>query len=299
MIPGQIHKSFPKVSKNSCGYRIDRVFSKNDLHKIIAGSEGTLGIIISAKIRTYKKSRNILLHIIFYKTLLDAVKDVPKINELKPSAVEIVDSNIVRHIKIKIPLQTGCLLFVEFDDNIKQNKKHIHDIISGRIIRTESNTNKITELWNFRNSALAYSLRSISKNETMPTLIEDAVVPVRRLALLIKILEMISKKYDIRTIVYGHAGSGNLHIRPILKRKDKQLIRKIALEFFTGVIEIGGSITGEHGDGLARSEFVKLQYGVKVNSVFKNIKNHFDPKNILNPGKIISSQSTVIKNLKF
>lgn len=299
MIPSEMYKSFPKVSKNSCGYRIDRIFSKNDLHKIIAGSEGTLGIIISAKIRTYEKPRNILLYVIFYKTLSDAVKDVPRINELNPSAVELVDSNIVKHIKIKIPLQTGCLLFVEFDDNIKQNKKYIHNIISGRIIRTELNTNKITELWNFRNSALAYSLRSISKNETMPTLIEDAVVPVRRLALLIKILEIISKKYDVRMIVYGHAGSGNLHIRPILKRKDKQFIRKIALEFFTGVIEIGGSITGEHGDGLARSEFVKLQYGVKVNSVFKNIKNHFDPKNILNPGKVITNQSTVTKNLKF
>ena len=70
------------------------------------------------------------------------------------------------------------------------------------------------------------------------------------------------------------------------------------LEFFTGVIEIGGSITGEHGDGLARSEFIKLQYGEKINSIFKNIKNHFDPTNILNPGKIISNQSTVIKNLK-
>ena len=299
MIPSEMHKSFPKVSKNSCGYRIDRIFSKNDLHKIIAGSEGTLGIIISAKIRTYEKPRNTLLYVIFYKTLSDAVKDVPRINELNPSAVEIVDSNIVKHIKIKIPLQTGCLLFVEFDDNIKQNKKYIHNIISGRIIRTELNTNKITELWNFRNSALAYSLRSISKNETMPTLIEDAVVPVRRLALLIKILEIISKKYDVRMIVYGHVGSGNLHIRPILKKKDMQIIRKIALEFFTEVIEIGGSISGEHGDGLARSEFVKIQYDVKVNSVFKNIKKHFDPKNILNPGKIISNQSTVTKNLKF
>ena len=299
MIPDYIHKTYPKVSKNSCGYRIDRIFAKNDLHKIIAGSEGTLGIIVSAKIRTYQKPRKILLYVILYKTLLDAVKDVSSINELKPSAVEIIDNNIVKHIRIKTPSQSACLLFVEFDDNIKQNKKHIHDVILGKIIRIESNADKIAELWSFRNSALAYSLRSISKNETMPTLIEDATVPVRRLGLLVKILEIISKKYDIRMIVYGHAGNGNLHIRPILKKKDKQLIRKIALEFFTGVIEIGGSITGEHGDGLARSEFVELQYGKKINSIFKDIKNHFDPTNILNPGKIISNQSTVTKNLKF
>ena len=298
IIPFKIAESFPKVSKNSCGYRIDKVHSEKDTHKIIAGSEGTLGIVTSAKLRTYAYSKKILLLVIQYKTLLEAVKDVPRITALKPSAVELVDDNIVKHIKIKIPFQTGCLLFVEFDDKIESNKKHIQNAALGKIIKTESNTNKIKELWSFRNSALAFSLKSITKNETMPTIIEDAVVPVRRLPLLLKILDIISKRYDLKMIVYGHAGNGNLHIRPILKRKDKHLIRKIASEFFSSVIEIGGSITGEHGDGLARSEFVKLQYSNEVYSVFKKIKKQFDPKNILNPGKIISNQSTVTKNLK-
>jgi len=74
---------------------------------------------------------------------------------------------------------------------------------------------------------------------------------------------------------------------------------KIASEFFSEVIAIGGSITGEHGDGLARSEFVRLQYGNEVYSIFKKIKKEFDPNNILNPGKIISNQSTITRNLKF
>jgi FAD/FMN-containing dehydrogenase len=299
IIPPKISESFPKVSKNSCGYRIDKIHSKKDTHKIIAGSEGTLGIVTSAKIRTHVQPKKILLFIIHYKTLLEAVKDVPRITSLKPSAVELVDSNIVKHIKIKIPSNTGCLLFVEFDDKIEYNKKYIQKIISGKIIRTESNTNKIKELWSFRNSALAFSLKSITKNETMPTIIEDAVVPVKRLPLLLKILDIITKKYDLKMIIYGHAGNGNLHIRPILKRKDKHLIKNIASEFFSSVVEIGGSITGEHGDGLARSEFVKLQYNNEVYTIFKKIKKQFDPQNILNPGKIISNQSTVTKNLKF
>jgi glycolate oxidase len=132
----------------------------------------------------------------------------------------------------------------------------------------------------------------------MPTIIEDAVVPVRRLPVLLKILEIIAKKYNLKMIVYGHAGNGNLHIRPILKRKNKHIIKKIASEFFQGVIEIGGSISGEHGDGLARSEFVRLQYGNEVYSIFEKIKKQFDPKNILNPGKIISNQSTLTRDLK-
>lgn len=298
-ISSDISKSYPNVSKNSCGYRIDKIHSKKDIHKIIAGSEGTLGIITSAKLRTYKLPKKIFLVIIHYKSVLEAVKDVSKIISLKPSAVELVDSNIIKHIKIKIPLKTGCLLFVEFDDMIEHSKNIIHNITSGRIIKTESDTNKIKKLWGFRNSALAFSLRSITKEETMPTVIEDAVVPVRRLPLLLKILDIISKKYCLRMIIYGHAGNGNLHIRPILKRKDRHLIKDIALEFFLNIVEIGGSITGEHGDGLARSEFVKLQYNKDVYSIFKKIKKEFDPKNILNPGKIISNQSTVTKNLKF
>jgi glycolate oxidase len=298
IIHNKTGNSFPKVSKNSCGYRIDKVLSKKDSHKIIAGSEGTLGIIISAKIITYACPKNIFLYIIYHKTLIEAARDVLKINELKPSAVELVDSNIAKHIKIKMPSHIGCLLFVEFDDCIEQSKKRIQEITSGTIIKTESDTDKIKKLWSFRNSALSYSLRSITKNETMPTLIEDAVVPVRRLPLLLKMLDIISKKYGLKMIIYGHAGNGNLHIRPILKQKDMRLIKKIALEFFSNIIGIGGSITGEHGDGLARSEFVKMQYGDEVYTIFKNIKKQFDPKNILNPGKIISNQSTVTRNLK-
>ena len=286
---------FPKVSKNSCGYRIDKVLSEKDLHKLIAGSEGTLGIITSAKLVTYTSPKNTLLHVIHYKTLSDAARDVPKILELKPSAVEIIDCNITKHIKMKMS-STGCLLFVELDD-IKY-REQIYKITSGKIIKTESNSVKIKNMWSFRNSALAYSLQSITKNETMPTLIEDAVVPVKRLPLLLKILDMICKKYSLKVIVYGHAGNGNLHMRPILKQKDLGIIKTIATEFFAAVISIGGSITGEHGDGLARSEFVKLQYNVKTYSIFKEIKKQFDPENILNPGKIISSQSTVTRNLK-
>ncbi|MGI0018141.1 MAG: FAD-binding oxidoreductase [Nitrosotalea sp.] len=290
--------SFPRVSKNSCGYRIDKISSEKDLHKLIAGSEGTLGIIISAKLRTYPLPKNTCLCIIHYNTLTEAVRDVPNIIKLQPSAVEIFDSNITKHIKIKIPSKTGCLLFVEFDNMIQSSRKKIYKITSGQIIKTETGRDKIKKLWNFRNSALAYSLQSITKNETMPHLIEDAVVPVKRLPLFLKILEMISKKYGFKVIIYGHVGNGNLHVMSVLRQRDTHLIKNIASEFFSGVISIGGSISGEHGDGLARSEFVKMQYNKKTYELFKQVKKQFDPKNILNPGKIISNHSTVTRNLK-
>ena len=116
--------------------------------------------------------------------------------------------------------------------------------------------------------------------------------------MLVDIIKKNSKKYKLNIIIYGHAGNGNLHIRPVVKHKNKKLMKKLAAEFFSKVIEIGGTITGEHGDGLARSEFVKLQYGNEVYSVFRRIKQEFDPKNILNPGKIITTKNSVAKNLK-
>lgn len=298
LITPQIQNTFPHVSKNSCGYRIDKIKSKKDIPKIIAASEGTLGIIVSATLKTFTIPKKSILFIISYETIRDAILDVPNIVKLGPSALEIIDHNIIRHIKANIPKEGQCMLFVEFDDNIVKNRTQIKNLTSGKIIKIITKRQEISLWWGFRNSALSFSLRSISKQETMPSLIEDATVPVKRLPLLLALVEYLVSKYSMKIVVYGHAGNGNLHIRPVLKRKDKRLIRKMAKEFFSGVVLIGGSMTGEHGDGLARSEFVKLQYGDKTYSLFKKIKRIFDPTNTLNPCKIITQESTVTKNLK-
>jgi FAD/FMN-containing dehydrogenase len=298
LIKPQIQTIFPLVSKNSCGYRIDKIKSEKDIQKIIPASEGTLGIIVSAKLKTVPIPKKLVLITISYKTIKQAVLDVPQIVKLKPSALEIIDNNIVQHIKAKIPKDTSCMLFVEFDENTVKNIISVKNLSLGKIIKIITKRQEINQWWNFRNSALSYSLRSISKQETMPSLIEDATVPVEKLPLLLDLVENLASKHDMKMVIYGHVGNGNLHIRPILKKMDKGIIKKIAKEFFSGVILLGGCITGEHGDGLARSEFVKLQYGNDTYSLFKKIKRIFDPANILNPGKIISQGSTVTRNLK-
>lgn len=285
MMMPQAQRRFPCVSKNSCGYRIDKVTAYSSVQKIMAGSEGTLGIITSAKLKTFLLPKQNVLIIIAYKTLKDAAIDVPKILKLGPSAVEIIDHNIIQHISYKMPNGTKCLLFVEFDDKISKKRIKVQQISSGKTIFSTTRYNQIVQWWTYRNSALSYSLKSISKQEIASSTIEDATVPVHRLPLLLDLIRYLTSRYPMRVIIYGHAGNGNLHIRPILKKKDRGLIKKIALEFFPAVISIGGTITGEHGDGLARSEFVKLQYGSDTYSVFKKVKQFFDPTNTLNPGK--------------
>ena len=98
--------------------------------------------------------------------------------------------------------------------------------------------------------------------------------------------------------MYGHAGNGNIHVRLITKQKNKKLIKIIAKKYFAHVNKLGGTITAEHGDGLARTEFIKKQYGPKTYQKFKELKNLLDPKGILNPGKIISNKSQIIENLE-
>lgn len=299
IIKSDLQKKFPKVSKNSCGYRFDAIKTILDLHKIIAASEGTLGVITSVKLKTLPIPAKRLLVIVSYKTIKQAALDSVKIINLKPSALEIVDHNITKHIRTGFTKNPGCLLFVEFDNDLDRCKKSLRKMISNaQIVKILKNNSEIKKWWDFRNSALSYSLRSITTKESMPTIIEDATVPVGKLALLVDIIEKISKKYKIKFVLYGHAGNGNLHIRPVLKNRNKKRMRDIAREFFSQVVAIGGSITGEHGDGLARSEFVKLQYGKDVYSIFKKIKNKFDPRNILNPDKIITSKHTMTENLK-
>ena len=294
----QIDKNrFPKVSKNSSGYRIDKVKTINDVHKIILGSEGTLGIILSTKLKIIDKPKNRVLFVIEYKSINDALKNCIKIKDTDPSAIEFVDKTTLVQIKFKFNKKTKCLLFVEYDEKINSNRKKLKLVVSGKIIQELKNDTEIFQWWKYRDSSLHYSLKSIKSEKRIPHVIEDSAVPLVKLPKLFSVLNKINKKYDTKSIVYGHAGNGNIHIRLISNRKKISMIKNIATQFFEETIKMGGTITAEHGDGLARSEFVKLQYGAINYQIFKEIKKLFDPNNILNPGKIITQKSSIIKNL--
>ena len=291
-------KRFPNVTKNSSGYRIDKVRSINDAHKIIIGSEGTLGIILSAKLKIKDIPRKRILFVIGYESIRDAIKNCIEINKTGPSAIEFVDKTTLTQIKFKFDKKIKCLLFVEFDEKIDSSEKKIKSIITKKIIKKLKKDSDISRWWKYRDSSLHYSLKSIKKEWMMPFVIEDAAVPLENLQRLFSVLNKINKKYKTRSIVYGHAGNGNIHIRLVADRKKIKIIKNIAVQYFEEVIKLGGTITAEHGDGLARSEFIKRQYGTKNYQIFKEIKKFFDPKNVLNPGKIITKKSTIIENLE-
>jgi FAD/FMN-containing dehydrogenase len=280
--------NFPQVTKNSCGYRLDAVSSQNVSQKIIAASEGTLGIIVSAKLQIFKEPRKRSLLILGFDSMKKAVNDCQNLVMLNPSALEVVDNNTMKNFRAKFQPKVNCLLFVEFDSKIQQSIKKLKKISTGKLLRTLNDKQSITKWWNYRNSALYYSLKNILSKESLPHIIEDATVPLDKLEQLIALAQKIRKKFHAKLVMYGHAGNGNVHIRIASKHNDKTTIRRLGKMFFSEVIQMGGTITGEHGDGLARTDFVKLQYGPKIHSIFNELKREFDPDLILNPNKIVT-----------
>lgn len=279
---------FPKVSKNSCGYRLDCINSLRDTHKILVGSEGTLGIILSAKLSLKNIPANKILFVVEYPSLSQAADNCIKIKNSAPSALEFVDKSTLENIDFKFKKNTECLLFVEYDSNLKGSENEFEKLATGRIVKKIKTEKEIEKWWKYRDLALSYSLKSIKNEDRNPHIIEDAAVPLKTLGKLFLIIDKINKKFQTKTIMYGHAGNGNIHVRIISSRQKIKTLEEISEIYFDKVIEIGGTITGEHGDGIARSEFIKKQYGYKNYQVFKELKKIFDPKKILNPGKITS-----------
>ena len=292
------NKKFPNVTKNSSGYRIDKIKTSRDAHKIIIGSEGTLGIILSAKLKIKDQPKKRVLFVIEYKSINNAAKNCIEINSTNPSAIEFIDKTTLSQIKFKFNKKSKCALFVEYDEKIIACEKKLRIITTGTIVKKLQKREEMHQWWRYRDASLQYSLKSIKKEKRIPHIIEDAAVPLKNLPALFSTLSKINKKYNTKSIVYGHAGNGNVHIRLISNRQEMKIIKKIAIEYFDEIIKLEGTITAEHGDGLARSEFIQRQYGSKNYRIFKEIKKYFDPKNILNSGKIITEKSTILKNLE-
>ena len=291
---------FPKTSKNSCGYRLDSINSLNDTHKALIGSEGTLGIILSAKIKVKNIPPKKLLFVVEYTSEITAARNCGKIKTSKPSAIEFIDKTTLENINFRFGKNVKCLLFVEYDSNLKTCQQKFMKYVSGNIVKKISQEREIVKWWRYRDLALSYSLKSIKKDFQNLHIIEDAAVPLEYLEKLFLIIDKLNKKSNTQIIKYGHAGNGNIHIRLILNKQKTRALEKISEEYFDKVIKLSGTISGEHGDGIARSRFIRKQYGDINLKIFKDLKHLLDPKKILNPGKITSfqSQNNALKSTK-
>lgn len=289
-----IQNGFPRVSKNSCGYRLDAVMKGGDFHsqKVFAASEGTLGIVTQAQFRILDIPERRSLLVLGFRDLLAALGMVPAILEFAPVALEMMDHTVFAPGSTQSS-GPGCLLFAEFAGNGTGPERQMESC-RGRaagtctVLEYASDEQSIARIWGARKGALNNIMKLTVGSRKPIGLIEDTVVrPHELVEHAIDLLDTY-RDHKMDYVMYGHVGDGNMHTRPLIdisSEDETRLVEKIARRIFSRVIANGGTITGEHGDGIARLPFIELMYGKKMTEIFYSVKKLLDPMFTLNPGK--------------
>lgn len=313
---GHILKEFNlRVTKNSAGYALSEVKRKDgsfDLTPLIVGSQGTLAIVTEATLDTVPHNPDTTLIAALVEDLQVAqelIADLRKLPEI-PSAIEIVDDkllNFVHHYNpnqlkgILDPPFSKLVVLIEFDNHNERTQKRMTKKTTKILqkyqipYRLENEAQKKEELWQIRHSAASIVAYSEGGSKALP-IIEDGIVPQDKFKEYIDAVYALFERHGLRAAFWGHGGDANLHMQPLLdlgQVGDRQKVFKLMDEYYRIVIEMGGSITGEHGDGRLRGPYVRALFGNEIYEVFRKVKNAFDPYGTLNPGvKIDVTQET-------
>jgi len=299
-----IAKTQPTVSKNVAGYDVWSLRQKDgsmDLTQLIVGSQGTLGIVSEATLETESYNPRKTLLVSFFDDTAKAGHAIVALKKLLPSAVELVDSNLLNFIDTYNPNQLAELikkpipklvLLVEFDDVSsrlqRKRSKKAYKILEKHAYETKvtSDEHEQEDYWKIRHSAATIFWQNVGNKKALP-IIEDGIVPIERFAEFLDKVYELFRSYSLDIAVWGHAGDANLHMQPffdLTQVGDRQKIFKLMEEYYHLVVSFGGSITAEHNDGRLRGPYLKMMYGEELYELFRKIKQIFDPFNSLNPG---------------
>jgi len=315
----EIQEKYPKKSilRRNTGYALDLLLNTSpftegaeafNMCKLIAGSEGTLMFITEIKLNLVPTPpKEIGLVCIHFNTIDDSLKGNIIALKYKPSACELMDHYVLECTKTNVE-QRQNRFFVEGDPDailvvefVRETKEEIEEIAQAMekemreiglgyhfpIVWGEDSK----RVWKLRAAGLGLLSNLVGDAKPAPV-IEDTAVDVNELPNYIQDFNEILKKYNLSAVHYAHAGSGELHLRPILNLKTQeghQLFRTIAEEIAQLVKKYKGSLSGEHGDGRLRGEFIKDMVGEKNYELMKEVKKVFDPNNIFNPNKIVDT----------
>lgn len=284
---GEIISTGVQTVKSVVGY---------DLTKLLVGSEGTLGIItkIILRLLPLPKAKRTMLAI--FPTIESAAKAVSQTisSKIVPTTLEFMDNACIRcvedYLHMGLPVEAGALLIIEVDgapEALAGEMEEIKKICqqnSALEIKIANDNQEAEELWKARR---AVSAAVVKLNPTKIN--EDVTVPRSRVPDILRRVQEISKKYNLIIVNFGHAGDGNIHVNILIDKKkpgEEERAQEAVKEIFAATLELGGTISGEHGIGITKAPYIAMELGDMGLEVMKRIKKAFDPNNILNPGKI-------------
>src|SRR5438067_8119642 len=314
----EIAEKFPKVQRRVGGYNLDALVPRNaanNLAHLLVGSEGTLAFTTQVELKLWPVIRNKVLGVCHFGSFYEAMDAAQHLVKLRPIAVELVDRTMIalgRDIAMFRPVieatvrgDPDALLIVEFAEEDQpenlQKLMQLSELMAdlgfgwnhpqrkwGGVVDVIEPATQ-TAIADFRTSGL--NVMMSMKQEGKPvSCVEDCAVPLPHLADYTERLNAIFAKHGTRGTMYAHASEVCLHVRSVLNlklEKDVRAMRVIAEEAFAMVCEYKGSQSGEHGDGLVRSEFHEAMFGPRIIADFREVKQRFDPDHVLNPGKIV------------
>ena len=291
----------PGLLKRWPGYGIERFLrTPNDLTNILAGSEGTLAAIFSAEVKISPLPREKGLGLIFFASVGEAMQATVELLDLKPAAIEHIDRLLLDQTRGQLHFQAArdllelhakpceSILIVEFYDDVAERLSILQSRKIGLRTKILTDSAQMNLVWSVRKSGLSLLTGCIGPAKPV-AFIEDAAVRPAQLPEYVRGLQSIMKPLGLEASYYGHAASGLLHVRPVLdlhSATDLKKFRQVADQTSALVRQFKGSLSAEHGVGIARTEYMREQLGDDLLEVMRAIKNTFDPKNIFNPGKI-------------
>ncbi len=269
-----------------------------NLAPLLAGSEGTLAVLRRVTVNLVPKPRQTVLALLQYDSLAAACDDVPRLLKYSPSAVELIPRMLIQLAR-GVPAYAAQVNFVEGDpaallavefsgSDLAQLERRARQL--GENIRVATTVTAQNQIWNVRKVGLGiFDSRPAAARPI--AFIEDCAIPVEHLGDFVREVERLLVEHGTTSAIYAHASAGCLHIRPLIDLRTGQgvrALRSISEQVLALTLRLGGSMSSEHGDGLARSAWLRETYGDELVQAMTALKRAADPQNLLNPGKIIA-----------